>query len=379
MNRDWVDKDFYKVLGVSKTADAKEIKRAYRKLAQQYHPDANPNDPKAEGRFKDISEAYATLSNEDQRKEYDEVRRMVDSGGFRGFQGAPGGFGGFGAAGQGFRVEDLGDLFGGGLGDLFGFGGSASRRTGPQRGADTSAELHLSFEDAVRGATTTVSIKGEAACRTCGGRGAEPGTPIETCSTCRGSGVVAQSQGFFSTTTPCPTCGGTGTTVRTPCHTCHGSGTEVRVRTLHVKIPAGVKNGAVIRLKGKGAPGKSGGPSGDLLVKVHVARHEMFRRSGDNLTIKVPITFTEAALGTEIQVPTLDGPVRLKVPSGTRSGRTFRVRGRGVPKAKGRPGDLMVTVEVVVPTKLSREAKKMLRQFADEFEEGLNPREGLGV
>jgi len=375
MNRDWVDKDFYKVLGVSKNADAKEIKRAYRKLAQQYHPDANPNDTKAEEKFKDISEAYATLSNEEQRKEYDEVRRMVDSGGFRGFQNAPGGFG----AGQKIRFEDLGDLFGGGLGEVFGFGGTAGRRSGPQRGADTSAELHLSFEDAIRGVTTTVSVKGETVCRTCRGSGAEPGTPVETCPTCRGSGVVAQSQGFFSMTRPCPTCGGTGTTVRTPCHTCHGSGTTTRVRTIKVKIPAGVKNGAVVRLKGKGAPGKNGGPAGDLLVKVHVARHKLFRRAGDNLKIKVPITFTEAALGTEITVPTLDEPVRLKIPAGTRSGRTFRVRGRGVKKKRGRPGDLLVTVEVVVPTRLSREAKKMLQQFAEEFEAGINPREGLEV
>jgi molecular chaperone DnaJ len=372
MNRDWVDKDFYKVLGVDKHADAKEIKSAYRKLAQQYHPDANPNNKEAEEKFKDVSEAYATLSNEEQRKEYDEVRRMVDSGGFRGF---PGG-GGF-AGGQNARFEDLGNLFGGGLGDLFGFGGGG--RSGPQRGADTATDLHLSFEEAIRGVTTTISIKGDAACHTCHGSGAEPGTPVETCPTCGGSGVVAQSQGFFSMTRPCSTCGGTGRIITTPCHTCHGHGTEVRTRSIKVKIPPGVKNGAVVRLKNKGAPGRNGGPPGDLLVKTHVGRHDLFRRSGDNLTIKVPVTFTEAALGTEIQVPTLDGPVRLKVPAGTRSGRTFRVRGRGVPKSRGRPGDLMVTVEVVVPTKLSKDAKKLLRQFADEYEAGLNPRENLGV
>jgi molecular chaperone DnaJ len=374
MNRDWVDKDYYKVLGIDKTADAKEIKRAYRKLAQQYHPDANPGNNDAEEKFKDISEAYATLSNEDQRKEYDEVRQMVDSGGFRGFTGGPGGFGGA----QNIRFEDLTDLFGGGLGDLFGFGGGG-RQSGPQRGADTSADLHLSFEDAVRGITTTISLKGEAPCHTCHGSGAEPGTSVTRCQTCGGSGMVAQSQGFFSMTRPCSTCGGTGRVITTPCHTCRGSGTEVRTRSLKVKIPAGVKNGAIVRLKGKGAPGRNGGPPGDLLVKAHVARHDLFHRSGDNLTLKVPITFSEAALGTEIQVPTLDEPVRLKIPSGTRSGRTFRVRGRGVPKAKGKPGDLMVTVEVVVPTKLSKDAKKLLQQFADEYEAGLNPRENLGV
>jgi len=372
MNRDWVDKDFYKVLGVDKTADAKEIKRAYRKLALQYHPDANPGNKEAEDKFKDASEAYATLSSEDQRKEYDEVRRMVDSGGFRGFPGASGGFGNQ----QNIRFEDLTNLFGGGLGDLFGGGG---RQSAPQRGADTSADLHLSFEDAVRGITTTISLKGEAPCSTCRGSGAEPGTSVTTCQTCGGSGMLAQSQGFFSMTTPCSTCGGTGRVITTPCHTCRGSGTEVRTRSLKVKIPAGVKNGAVVRLKGKGAPGRNGGPPGDLLVKAHVARHELFHRSGHNLTIKVPVTFTEAALGAEVQVPTLDGPVRLKIPSGTRSGRTFRVRGRGVPQSKGKPGDLMVTVEVVVPTKLSKDAKKLLQQFADEYEAGVNPRENLGV
>jgi molecular chaperone DnaJ len=374
MNRDWVDKDFYEILGVARTADAKEIKRAYRKLAQQYHPDANPDSQGAEEKFKEVSEAYATLSNEEQRKEYDELRRMVDSGGFRGFPGGGGGFTG----GQNIRFEDLGNLFGGGLGDLFGFGGG-SGRSGTQRGADTAADLHLSFEDAVRGVTTTISIKGEAPCHTCHGSGAEPGTQVQTCPTCGGSGVVAQSQGFFSMTRPCSTCGGTGRVVPTPCHTCHGSGTEVRARSIKVKIPPGVKNGAVVRLKGKGAPGRNGGPPGDLLVKAHVARHDVFHRSGDNLTIKLPVTFTEAALGTEIQVPTLDGSVRLKVPAGTRSGRTFRIKGRGVPKGNGRPGDLMVTVEVVVPTRLPKEAKRMLQQFAEEFESGLNPREHLGV
>lgn len=375
MNRDWVDKDFYKVLGIDKDADGQEIKRAYRKLAQQYHPDANPDNKDAEEKFKDISEAYATLSNDEQRKEYDEVRRMVESGGFRGFPG--GEAGGFGGA-QNIRFEDLGNLFGGGLGDLFGFGGG-SRRSGPLRGADTSADLHLSFEEAVRGVTTNVSIKGEAPCQTCHGSGAEPGTQVTTCPTCNGNGFVAQSQGFFSTTRPCSACGGTGKLITTPCRTCHGSGRQVRTRTIKVKIPAGVRNGAIVRLKGKGAPGTSGGPPGDLLVHTHVSRHPLFHRSGDNLTIKVPITFTEAALGTQIQVPTLDGPVRLKIPAGTKSGRTFRIKGRGVQNAKGRPGDLMATVEVVVPTKLPKDAKKLLQQFADEYEAGVNPRESLGV
>ena len=379
MNRDWVEKDFYKVLGVAKSSPADEIKKAYRKLAQQYHPDANPGDETAEERFKDISEAYATLSDQEQRQEYDQLRQMVDSGGFRGF-GAPGGAGGFGGGAQRVRMEDLNDLLGGtggGLGDLFGFGGRT--QSGPQRGADLATEIHLSFEDAVTGATTSVAVQGEASCRTCRGSGAEPGTSVETCPVCGGSGMTAQSQGFFSMTQPCANCAGSGRLVQQPCHTCGGRGTERRTRTLNVKIPAGVREGATIRLKGKGSPGRNGGPAGDLLVKTHVAKHPIFKRKGDDLTVKVPVTFTEATLGTQIDVPTLDGEVRLKVPAGTKSGKTFRVRGRGVNRPRGRKGDLLATVEVVVPTKLSRDAKKALQSFQDQFETDENPRAHLKV
>ena len=379
MNRDWVEKDFYKVLGVSKTASSDEIKKAYRKLARKYHPDANPGDKEAEEKFKDISEANATLSNKEQREEYDQVRQMVDSGGFRGF-GAPGGAGGFGGGGQRIRMEDLSDLLGGaggGLGDLFGFGGRT--QSGPQRGADLATDLHLSFEDAIAGATTSVGVQGEASCRTCRGSGAEPGTSVETCRVCGGSGMTAQSQGFFSMTQPCQNCAGSGRVVQQPCHTCGGRGTEMRSRTLNVKIPAGVRNGATIRLKGKGSPGRNGGPAGDLLVKTHVASHPIFKRKGDDLTVRLPVTFTEATLGAQIDVPTLNGPVKLKVPAGTKSGRTFRVRGRGVVHPRGRKGDLLATVEVVVPTKLTREAKKALQDFHDQFETDENPRAHLKV
>jgi len=382
MNRDWVEKDFYKVLGVSKTSSADQIKKAYRKLAQQYHPDANPGDGTAEERFKDISEAYATLSDPEQRTEYDQVRQMVDSGGFRGF-GTPGGAGGFGAGGQRIRMEDLSDLLGGmggasgGLEDLFGFGGRS--QSGPQRGADLATELHLSFEDAITGVTTSVAVQGEASCRTCRGSGAEPGTGVETCPVCGGSGMTAQSQGFFSMTQPCRNCSGSGRIVQQPCHTCGGRGTEVRSRTLNVKIPAGVRNGATIRLKGKGSPGRNGGPAGDLLVKTHVAPHPVLKRKGDDITVRVPVTFTEATLGAQIDVPTLNGSVRLKVPPGTKSGKTFRMRGRGVSRARGRSGDLLATVEVVVPTKLSRDAKKALQDFHDKFESDENPRAHLKV
>jgi molecular chaperone DnaJ len=378
MNRDWVEKDFYKVLGVSRTASAEEIKKAYRKLAQQNHPDANPGDTAAEDRFKDISEAYATLSDTEERKEYDQVRQMVDSGGFRGF-GTPGA-GGFGTGGQRIRMEDLSDLLGGmggGLGDLFGFGGRT--QSGPQRGADLGTELNLSFEDAVFGVTTSVAVRGEASCQTCRGSGAEPGTAVETCPVCGGSGMTAQSQGFFSMTQPCRNCAGSGRIVQQPCHTCGGRGSEIRSRTINVKIPPGVRDGATIRLKGKGSPGRNGGPAGDLLVKTHVAPHAIFKRKGDDLSVKVPVTFTEATLGAQIEVPTLNGNVRLKVPAGTKSGKTFRVRGRGVARPRGRPGDLLATIEVVVPTKLSRDAKKALKDFHEQFEADQDPRAHLKV
>ena len=363
MNRDWVEKDFYKVLGVEQSADQEAIKRAYRKLAQQYHPDANPDDPAAEDRFKQISEAYATLSSEDQRREYDEVRRMVASGGFSGF-GTPGGFGPFGAGSQRIRVEDLGDLLGGfGFGNLFGAG-----RRGPARGTDLATDLHLSFEDAVRGITTTISVRGEADCHRCHGNGAEPGTAVTMCPSCGGSGTIPQNQGLFSFAQPCRQCQGRGQVIEKSCSNCSGTGREVRSRNITVKIPAGVKNGSTVRLRGKGGPGTAGGPDGDLLVRTIVANHPLFGRRDDHITITVPVSFTEAALGTQISIPTLDGPVKLKIPSGTKSGKTFRVRGKGVRKAKGKPGDFLVTVDVAVPQKLPRAAKKLLEQYREEYE-----------
>jgi molecular chaperone DnaJ len=372
MNRDWVEKDFYKVLGVSQTASEADIKKAYRKIAQENHPDTHPGDADAEARFKEASEAYATLSNAEKRKEYDQVRQMVDSGAFTGGGGGfgPGGFGGFGN-GQRVRVEDLSDIFGGGLGDIFGgFTGGGGRRSGrgPTRGADVSATLHISFEDAVNGVTTTVAVDGDARCRACQGSGAEPGTSVDVCPTCRGTGSVAANQGVFSFSNPCPQCRGRGRIIATPCKQCRGTGNERRVRNIRVKIPQGVADGATIRVPGKGSPGASGGPAGDLLVRLNVGKHPVFGRRKDDLTLKLPITFTEAALGAKVQVPTLDEPVTLKIPAGTRSGKTFRVPKRGVPRSKGRPGDLLVTVEVMVPEKLSRGAKKMLEDFREQHE-----------
>lgn len=362
MNREWVEKDFYSILGVSSEASQDEIKRAYRKLAQQLHPDANPDDATAEDRFKDVSEAYATLSDAEQRKEYDQVRRLAASGYGGGF--GDGGFGGFG--GQQFRVEDLGDLFGGagGLGDLFGGRRGRSGRAGAQRGQDTTSDLNISFEDAVAGVTTTLQVRGQTTCSHCHGTGAEPPSQPATCPTCHGTGSVARNQGVFSFSEPCPQCRGSGRIIDNPCTVCRGSGVEVRTRSIKVRIPAGVKDGATIRLAGKGGPGRNGAPPGDLLVKVRVTAHPVFGRSGNDLTVTVPISFSEAALGTKLSVPTMDGAVKVKIPAGTPSGKVFRIRGRGVQPEKGRAGDLLAKVEITVPAKLSKDEKQLLEQLA---------------
>jgi len=355
--REWFEKDYYKVLGVVPTASDKEITRAYRKLAKENHPDTNPG---SEERFKEISAAYDVVGDADKRKEYDEVRSRGPVGGF----GAPGGPGG-----GTFRMEDMGDL-----GDLFGglFGGGTGRtrtnQRGPQRGADMEAQLHLSFQDAVHGVTTSVNVPQEVRCSNCRGSGAAPGTSTHTCPRCGGSGSLNDNQGLFSLSTVCPDCMGRGTLFDTPCPVCHGTGNEHKVRSVKVRIPAGVEDGQRIRVKGRGAPGQGMAPPGDLYVVVHVAHHEVFGRSGRNLTITVPITFPEAALGTAITVPTLDGKVTLKVPAGTSSGKVLRVRNRGVPAGSGRnakkAGDLLVKVEVVVPTELTDEQKAALESLA---------------
>jgi molecular chaperone DnaJ len=385
--REWFEKDYYAELGVSPDASEKDITRAYRKLAKQFHPDANSGDKDAESRFKDISAAHDVLGDADKRKEYDEVRAMVASGVG---PGGPGGFGGFGGADPGFggfggnvRMEDLGDL-GGLFGNLFGGGRAGGRRgrapgpTGPQRGNDIETELHLDFLDAVHGVTTSVNITSEAPCHVCHGTGAKPGTDPERCPTCGGAGSVAVDQGPFSFSQVCPTCGGRGSIVKDKCKNCKGRGVEVRPRTVKVRIPAGVDDGQRIRVKGRGTPGLNGGPSGDLYVVVHVAPHPIFARSGKwDLTVKVPVTFPEAVLGGQVKVPTLDAPVTVKVPPGTQTGKTVRVRGRGIPRASGDPGALLVTFDVVVPKDLDDDARAAVEELAAKLPG--NPREHLGV
>jgi molecular chaperone DnaJ len=381
IRREWFDTDYYQVLRVPKNASQADIKKAYRKLAQRHHPDANPGSTEAEERFKEVSAAYDVLGNADRRKQYDQVRDMAASG-FGGFPGGgfPGGAAGWPGGGRvrvegnmPFDVDDLGDLFGG----LF--GGRGGRR-GRQavRGADLETEVRVSFEEAIRGTTVPVQIRGPSPCPRCSGSGAEPGTAPVVCPRCAGTGAESVNQGMFAVSRACTACGGSGRIVETPCTECRGSGVQHRVRRFSVKVPPGVKDGARIRLSGRGEPGGSGGGPGDLYVVVRVAPHRLFGRRDADLTLDLPITFAEAALGANVQVPTLNGPVTLKVPAGTASGRTFRLRGKGAPRRNGH-GDLLVTVNVDVPGKLSRKEKELLQQLRQMEEDRGSPRRGLGV
>jgi len=374
--REWFEKDYYKVLGVSESSTDKDITRAYRRLAKQYHPDANPG---SEDKFKEISAAYDVLGDADKRKEYDEVRKLGPLGNPFGGAGFPGGGRGGGFT-TSFSTDDLTDLLGGIFGRSTGGGRSRTTTTaGPRRGADLEAKLNLSFLDAVNGVTATVNVTSDVACGNCGGTGAAPGTSPVICSACGGRGVINDNQGLFSFSQPCRTCGGTGMRVETPCRNCAGSGVERRGRQVKVRIPAGVEDGQRIRVKGRGGAGANGGAAGDLYVTVRAESHPLFGRQGKNLTLPVPISFPEAALGATITVPTLDKPVTVKVPAGTRSGRVFRVKGHGVPASTG-AGDLLVTIEVAVPQKLSaaeREAIEALASVTDS--RGGSPRAHLGV
>ncbi|GAA2263985.1 molecular chaperone DnaJ [Streptomyces amakusaensis] len=380
--KDFVEKDYYKVLGVPKDATEAEIKKAYRKLAREFHPDANKGDAKAEERFKEISEANDILGDPKRRKEYDEARALFGNGGFRA---GPGG------AGGGNFNFDLGDLFGGpqgggqggpgaggfggGLGDVFGGlfnrgAGPAGPRTQPRRGQDVESEVTLSFTEAVDGATVPLRMSSSAACKACSGTGDKNGTP-RVCPTCVGTGQVSRGgSGSFSLTDPCVECKGRGLIAQDPCEVCKGSGRARSSRTMQVRIPPGVSDGQRIRLRGKGAPGERGGPAGDLYVVVHVGEHPVFGRKGDNLTVTVPVSYTEAVLGGEVRVPTLGGPaVTLKLPPGTPNGRTMRARGKGAVRKDGTRGDLLVTVEVAVPKELSDKAKEALEAYREAIAE----------
>jgi molecular chaperone DnaJ len=391
--RDWIEKDFYGELGVSQDASAEEIKKSYRKLARELHPDANPGDSKAEARFKAVSEAYGVLSDQKKRQEYDEARRLFGGGAFR-----PGGFGpgGFGQGGGSF---DFSDLFSGaapdggfgqggagagagGLGDILGGLFSGGRPGGrgapnrPRRGADVETEVRLDFTEAVRGATVPLRLSSPATCGTCHGSGAKPGTRPRQCPACNGAGFVTRNQGAFAFSEPCRECRSTGRIVDDPCPECGGEGVSTRTRTLTVRVPAGVADGQRIRLAGQGEPGRNGAPAGDLFVVVHVNPHRLFGRSGDDLTLTVPVTFPELVFGTTLTVPTLDASVGVRVPAGTPSGKTLRLRGRGVTRKNGRAGDLLVTLQVAVPAKVDDEARDALQAYAEATED-VDPRAEL--
>jgi molecular chaperone DnaJ len=350
----------YEALGVAKNATADEIKKAYRSLARQYHPDRNPGDKDAEERFKEIQGAYDVLSDKEKRKQYDTFGSVNGRGG--------------GPGAGGFNVNlgdfDIGDLLGG----LFGGRERGRARTAAQRGADLEAHVNLSFEDSLRGIETRIPVQAEVACSDCGGSGAKPGTSPRVCPECNGRGVKAESQGLFALSQPCPRCRGNGTVIDEPCPKCHGSGRERRTKQYNVKIPAGVRDGTRIRLKGKGEPGLNGGPPGDLYVITNVAASPLYERRGSDLIVEVPVTFPEAALGATVEVPTPDGAISLKVPAGSHDGKLLRVRGRGAPKlnASGR-GDLLARVKITVPKKLTKAEREALEQLQKVSR--ANPRE----
>lgn len=364
-------RDYYEVLGVSKSASADEIKKAYRKLAKENHPDLHPNDKECEARFKEINEAYEILSDADKKSKYDQF----------GFAGVDPNYGaGAGGAWTGSGFSDLGDIFGdifgGGFGDIFGGGSSRSTRTrnGPQKGESLRVGLTISFEEAAFGCTKEISVSKVEECPDCHGTGCADGTSPETCPDCHGSGVVRQQQrtpfGTVSTTVNCPKCGGTGKIIKEPCKTCRGSGTQRVQRKISVNVPAGIDDGQTISLRGQGSAGKNGGPAGDLLVNVRVRQSDTFEREGDDILYEMDISFVQAALGAEVEVPTLDGKVKYNIPEGTQTGSVFRLRGKGVAHLRGSGrGDQFVTVHITVPKNLTNAQKEALREFGEAMGE----------
>lgn len=350
-------RDFYEVLGVDKGASAQEIKKAYRRLAMKYHPDRNPDDAEAEAKFKEASEAYEVLSDDQKKEAYDRF----------GHAGVDPNAGGFGGGGGG---ADFGDIFGDVFGDIFGRGGRGGGGARSNRGADLRYTLELDLEDAVKGTTVEIRVPTLVGCNTCDGSGAKKGSSPVTCTTCGGSGQIRMQQGFFSVQQTCPACRGKGKTIKDPCGDCHGQGRVEQRKTLSVKIPPGVDTGDRIRLAGEGEAGANGGPTGDLYVQVAVKDHAIFQREGKDLYTEVPISFVDAALGGELEVPTLDGRVKLKIPTETQTGKLFRLRGKGVtPVRGGSAGDLLCRVILETPVNLNKEQKELLKQFQDSLDE----------
>lgn len=342
-------RDYYEVLGVSRGIDTKELKRAYRKLAMKYHPDRNPDDKDAEAKFKEATEAYEVLGDEQKRQMYDQYGHA----GVDGNAGAGGGFGG------GASFSDIFSEF---------FGGGGGGRGGPQRGSDLRYTMDLTLEEAVHGVEKQITIPTLAACKTCDGSGAKPGTKVNTCGTCHGSGQIRMQQGFFAVQQTCPTCRGQGQTIESPCGSCHGRGVKEESKTLSVKIPAGVDTGDRIRLSGQGEAGAMGGPAGDLYVQMRVREHKIFSREGAHLYCEVPISFVDAALGGELEIPTLEGQVKLKIPAETQSGKTFRLRGKGIkPINSHHKGDLLCRVQIETPVNLTSQQKELLKQFQESL------------
>lgn len=365
-------RDYYDVLGVGKSSDAAEIKKAYRKLAMKYHPDKNPDNKEAEEKFKEINEAYEVLSDETKRKNYDQFGHEGVNG--QGFGGA-GGFGG-----QGFGGFD--DIFGDIFGDMFGggFGGGRPRRRGPERGADIRQRINISFEEAAFGKKVQVKINRSEECDECHGSGAKPGTSKKTCPTCNGSGQVQSVQrtpfGNIASTRTCSTCNGEGEVIDSPCNKCHGKGSIRKTKTIEVDVPAGIDEGQMIKLSGQGELGTRGGPRGDLYIEISVNAHQLFTREGYDVYLEMPITFAQATLGDDIQVPTLDGKVQYQVPEGTQTGTVFRLKGKGIPKLRTTVrGDQYVKVTVEIPKKLNDKQKELVRQFAKECGEEVHERQ----
>ncbi|HEY8369991.1 MAG TPA: molecular chaperone DnaJ [Thermodesulfobacteriota bacterium] len=355
-------RDYYEVLGVSRDASAEELKKAYRRLALKYHPDKNPGNKEAEERFKEVSEAYQVLSDAEKRRAYDQFGHMGAEAGFGGFR--PGDFG----------AGSFNDLFNDLFGDLFGQAAGGTRRPRGRRGDDLRYNLELSFEQAAFGTEVTIQVPRQTECPACGGSGARAGTRPVSCPTCRGLGQVRYTQGFFSINKTCPQCRGEGRIVEQPCPECRGGGLVRDTATLAVKIPAGVETGSRLKLTGEGERGVRGGPPGDLYVVISVRPHPIFERQGDDVVCEVPISFVQAALGAEIEVPTLDGKVTLKVPPGTQSGKVFRLKGKGIPhlSAYGR-GDQHVVIKVETPTGLNAKQRKLLEEFAKASDEATHP------